>query len=241
MAEIEYGTRFSNWLNKKFHEASLWPNDLYLVPYLHPIARELVAEFPAIQAEVDEILKRYDEFALFHSISPQESYISNDDGWRMFFFRAVGWNFKRNQAMAPTISRLLRKHRRSVVSAYISCLGPNKMLKPHFGPWAGILRMHLGVRVPHGCRLAVKKPGGNWVAKPWKEGACILFDDTNEHFAFNNSDEVRAVLFLDIVRPMRFPWNFIAAALMAVGRLSPDILSRWRRHRAWERSFFKGD
>ena len=40
----------------------------------------------------------------------------------------------------------------------------------------------------------------------WKNGEGIIFNDNYLHEAFNESDQVRVVLFLDVVR--RFPWWF---------------------------------
>ena len=37
----------------------------------------------------------------------------------------------------------------------------------------------------------------------WKNGEGVVFDDTYMHEAFNDSDRVRVVLFLDVRRKMR--------------------------------------
>jgi ornithine lipid ester-linked acyl 2-hydroxylase len=134
-------------LKKHFHKHSLLGDKKYFDPYLVPVAKELEDSFPLIQAELKAILKRYDEFANFQDISPDQTYISNDDRWRMFFFKAANVNFGRNQEFAPELFKILNRHR-EVISAYISVLGPRKMLMPHQGPWSGVLRMHLGVVIP---------------------------------------------------------------------------------------------
>ena len=36
----------------------------------------------------------------------------------------------------------------------------------------------------------------------WSEGECVLFDDTYEHEVHNDTAEYRAVLFVDVDRPM---------------------------------------
>jgi hypothetical protein len=50
--------------------------------------------------------------------------------------------------------------------------------------------------VPDGCALQV----GSEVRR-WHEGKCLVFDDTVEHSAWNNSTESRIVLLVDFVRP----------------------------------------
>ena len=98
-------------LKKHFHKHSLLGDKKYFDPYLIPVAKELEDSFPLIQAELKAILKRYDEFANFQDISPDQTYISNDDRWRMFFFKAANVNFGRNQEFAPELFKILNRHK----------------------------------------------------------------------------------------------------------------------------------
>jgi aspartyl/asparaginyl beta-hydroxylase (cupin superfamily) len=38
--------------------------------------------------------------------------------------------------------------------------------------------------------------------REWKEGQCWAFDDTIEHEAWNNSDQPRTILILDVWNPL---------------------------------------
>ena len=221
-------------LKKPFHKHSLLGDKKFFDAYSMPLAKELESNFPAIQAELKNILKRYDDFAPFQSISPDQTYISNDDKWRMFFFKAAGVNFGRNKQFAPETFKILDKHK-DVISAYISVLGPKKMLMPHEGPWSGILRMHLGVVIP-GNKECVLVNGGE--EYHWEEGKVVLFDDTYEHIAVNQTDEIRAILFLDIMRPLPQPWNFINWSILKLSILFPYIWVPYLRHRRWEKKFY---
>jgi ornithine lipid ester-linked acyl 2-hydroxylase len=222
-------------LKKPFHKHSLWGDKKFYDPQLHPITQELESNFPAIQAEVKELLKRYDEFANFQSISPDQTYISNDDRWRMFFFKAAGVSFGKNKQFCPIAMSIVDKHK-DVISAYISVLGPRKLLNPHEGPWSGILRMHLGVVVPEYQQCSLHNGGEVYF---WEEGKCVLFDDTYTHMALNDTDSIRAVLFLDIMRPLPQPWKFINYAILRLSILFPYIWIPYFRHKKWEKAFYK--
>jgi aspartate beta-hydroxylase len=50
--------------------------------------------------------------------------------------------------------------------------------------------------VPDGCAFRV----GNDV-RPWREGEAWVFDDTIEHEAWNDSDQHRMILMIDIWNP----------------------------------------
>lgn len=222
-------------LGKKLHEHSLLGDKRFFDPYVFPFAKELEDAYPEIRAEVEKILARFDDLAVFQDISPNQAYIPMNDKWRMFFYKAMGVHFKRNQEFSPAVAGIVRKYP-EICSAYISVLGPKSYLNPHKGPWSGILRMHLGTIIPKTgtCVLTVEGEEHRWV-----EGKTVLFDDTYEHMAFNTSDEPRAVVFLDIMRPLPQPWKFLNWLSLYLSLLTPYIISAYIKHRRWQQKFFR--
>ncbi|MGA7800188.1 MAG: aspartyl/asparaginyl beta-hydroxylase domain-containing protein, partial [Gammaproteobacteria bacterium] len=71
----------------------------------------------------------------------------------------------------------------------------------------------------------------------WREGGSLIFDDTYQHEAWNGTDKVRAVLFVDFVRPLRFPASLYNALLLWLIAVSPFVLGSAGRELAWERRF----
>lgn len=84
-----------------------------------------------------------------------------------------------------------------VKAALWSVLDAGTSLVEHRGPNAGVLRYHLGVDCPPGSELQV---GDTRV--PYRDGAGILFDDTERHAAWNRSAAPRVTLFCEIERPL---------------------------------------
>ena len=70
----------------------------------------------------------------------------------------------------------------------------------HTGMFNTRLICHLPLIVPPGCGFRV----GNQV-REWEVGKLLIFDDTIEHEAWNDSDEDRVVLIFDIWRPELSP------------------------------------
>jgi beta-hydroxylase len=68
----------------------------------------------------------------------------------------------------------------------------------------------------------------------WKEGESFIFDDTREHEVWNDSDAVRVVLFVDVLRPMRFPGNAIIRAILWVFDRSPWVGGVVSNYQQWE-------
>jgi aspartyl/asparaginyl beta-hydroxylase (cupin superfamily) len=81
-------------------------------------------------------------------------------------------------------------------TAMFSLLKAGARIAPHTGMFNTRLVCHLPLIVPPGCRFRV----GNDV-REWEEGRLMIFDDTIEHEAWNDSQEDRVVLIFDIWRP----------------------------------------
>jgi aspartyl/asparaginyl beta-hydroxylase (cupin superfamily) len=73
----------------------------------------------------------------------------------------------------------------------------------------------------------------------WKEGELVLFDDTFDHMAINNTDSPRAILFLDIMRPLPQPWKFFNWMCRWISLCTPYIVSAYFRHKKWEERFYR--
>lgn len=82
-------------------------------------------------------------------------------------------------------------------SVLFSRLAPGARIEPHHGVVNSRLICHLPLVVPARCgELRV----GNY-SRAWREGELLIFDDSVEHEAWNESPEPRVVLLFDIWRP----------------------------------------
>ncbi len=79
---------------------------------------------------------------------------------------------------------------------FFSILKPGTHIPPHFGLTNYKLAVHLPLIVPADCAIRV----GN-ETRGWTEGQCLIFDDSFQHEAWNKSDELRAVLILEVWNP----------------------------------------
>lgn len=81
-------------------------------------------------------------------------------------------------------------------SAFFSMLKPHTRIPAHTGVTNTRAIIHLPLIVPEGCGFRV---GGE--IRPWIVGKPFAFDDTIEHEAWNDSDELRTVLIFDVWNP----------------------------------------
>jgi len=80
--------------------------------------------------------------------------------------------------------------------ALFSLLKPHTRIPAHVGASNVRLLTHLPLVVPPGCAFRV----GNTV-REWVPGKAWVFDDTIEHEAWNDSDQLRAIMIFDIWHP----------------------------------------
>ncbi|HEY7439663.1 MAG TPA: aspartyl/asparaginyl beta-hydroxylase domain-containing protein [Acidimicrobiia bacterium] len=194
----------------------------------------LEANWATMRKELDEVLTHRRHLPNFQDISTDQATITDDDRWKTFFLYGFGFRSDANCARCPETARLVASVP-GMQTAMFSILAPHKHIPDHCGPYKGVIRYHLGMKVPEQrdqCRIRV----GEEITS-WEEGQSLIFDDTYEHEVWNDTDEERVVLFLDVVRPLRFPMNVVNAIVLKAIAVSPFIADAKRRHDAWEHQF----
>lgn len=151
----------------------------------------------------DEFLEyARDNIVPFHKdVNSDVSTCDTYDGWKTLYLRV----FNRDTDVMkyfPLTSELINSAPACTL-AHCSVLSPGTVLEPHTGVYGGVLRYHLGLIVPKNpsdCFLYI-----DGTRLHWEEGKDIMFDDMYEHYAENNSNEYRVVLFLDIKKELKNP------------------------------------
>jgi beta-hydroxylase len=199
-------------------------------PWIAPIE----ASWTRVRAELDAVLERLDRVPNFQDIQLEQRAITLDDGWKTFFFYGYGREHEKNIARCPETHRLLTSIP-GLTSAFFSILKPKKRLRPHRGPYRGVLRYHLAVRVPKAAEACGIRVGDD--VRRWEEGKSLVFDDTHLHEAWNDSDEVRVVLFVDFERPLPPPLAILNRWTLKMIAHTPFVKNAVRRLEAWEDLF----
>lgn len=163
-----------------------------------PWIAEVEHYWPSIRQEVDCLLLALKDLPGFEQIQREQEVLTQDQRWRVFPFLAYGYEIDTNLRRCPSTAAALRKIP-GLKTAMFSILEPGKEIPPHRGPYAGVLRYHLAVKVSRSEACGINVGGEDMT---WQEGKSLLFDDSYEHFAWNRSDEDRVVLFVDIERPL---------------------------------------
>lgn len=163
-----------------------------------------------IRHELDEVMRQPERIPNYLDLSDDAKGLTEQTSWKSFFFYAYGEKVQANCNRCPRTVALLESID-GLKSGFFSIMLPGTHLLPHRGHFAGVLRYHLGLIIPDvaACRLRVAD-----TVVHWREGKSIIFDDTFEHEVWNDSSEVRVVLFVDFARPLPAPLATLNAILI---------------------------
>jgi beta-hydroxylase len=201
-----------------------------------PWAKKLEDNWRMIRTELDAILPFRDTLPNFQDICADVSRIQQDNDWKTFFLYAYGLTSEANCRKCAETARLL-KSIPGMKTAFFSILSPGKHIPPHRGPYNGVLRYHLGLRVPEP-RERVRIRIANEIVH-WEEGKSLIFDDAYNHEVWNDTDAIRAVLFVDFLRPVRFPASLLQRAVIKMATWTPFVRAGRDRHERWEKKFYR--
>ena len=193
-----------------------------------PWVETVEVNWRVIRKELDALLQHKEAIPNLQEVSPEQSPIAQGDSWKSFFLYGFGYRMDPNCARCPETAGIVSKIP-GLKMAMFSILAPKSHIPPHRGPYKGLLRYHLGLIIPapsSSCRIRVAEE-----VRSWQEGQSLIFDDSHDHEAWNDSDQTRVILFVDFLRPLPFPLS--ALNRFAVGRISkmPFVTDAARRLR----------
>ena len=229
---LKQGRRLIKQLQKLMGRYSLVGDHQFFPPEQFPWVAELEANSSVIRKELDTVLARQEYVPNHQDISPDQKHLTTGGNWKTFFFFAYGISAPGNCQRCPRTAELLKKVP-GAKTAFFSILAPHAHIPPHCGPYKGVIRYHLGLVVPKpedSCRLRVEDS-----VRHWEEGKSLLFDDTFQHEAWNDSDQTRVVLFMDVLRPLPFPISLLNSLVIKSIAVSPFIRDAKKNHEDWER------
>jgi aspartyl/asparaginyl beta-hydroxylase (cupin superfamily) len=166
---------------------------------IYPESIELEKRWNDIRGEFLKVWQSGAEIPRIYEIDSGQTRLTKDKGWSTLMLRAFGKDVDINMQLCPVTASLIKASERTV-TCFFSIIKPHKKITPHLGSFGGVLRYHLGLVVPKdrsNCWIQVDKEKYSW-----EEGKGIVFDDLYRHEVHNNTNELRVVLFVDVLKPL---------------------------------------
>jgi hypothetical protein len=174
---------------------------------LFPWLEELEAATPVIQAELQALLDAsFDDFAPYIAYPKgapvnQWGELNHSRKWTSLWLWRDGVKQQSVCDRCPRTAALLEslpmaRQNGFAPTAVFSALQPHTHIPAHTGSANVRLLTHLPLILPGPARFRV----GN-TTREWKMGEAWVFDDTIEHEAWNDADEMRVILIFDVWNP----------------------------------------
>jgi hypothetical protein len=181
----------------------------------HPVTRLLEAHYPEIRRELETaFLERPEQFEA--NFTP---YAYREEGWRTVNLYSYFLAYPRQRQRFPVTDAVVRRIP-GMCMCQIAVLKPKTRIKAHFGDTDAIMRFHLGIRVPGrmpelGIRVGREQ-------RCWEEGKVLAIQIARRHFAWNDTDEPRIALVVDVIRP-----EFESRRYEVAGKALAAIAMKW--------------
>jgi aspartyl/asparaginyl beta-hydroxylase (cupin superfamily) len=156
----------------------------------------LEARWEAMRIELEALLEHHERIPELHKLIPGRYSVAPE--WKTYFFYGFGRRFDRNCEECPETAAALGEVP-DLQTAFFSILPPRTRIPPHVGIYGGYLRYHLGLIVPEPERCGLRIVDQTL---HWSEGGSLIFCDQFRHEAWNDTEQFRAVLIVDVLRPL---------------------------------------
>jgi aspartyl/asparaginyl beta-hydroxylase (cupin superfamily) len=189
-------SHFPELREREFHPRSAFPWLDDLEAATGAIAEELEAVMAAERTELVPYIQ-YEE----HQPLSQWRELNRNRDWTAIHLIQNGVTVEANARHCPRTLEVLATLPQPAIpgsgpNAMFSLLAPHTHIPPHVGVSNARLVCHLPLIVPDGCWFRVGAE-----TRTWAHGEAIVFDDTIEHEAMNDSDALRVVLIFDVWHP----------------------------------------
>lgn len=224
------GKKLRPWFDDLQAKSSLVGNPPVFDPATFAFTAELERNWEAIRVEALKVLES-EEIPVLPDISPDHGRLGADRKWKSFFLYGYGYRVDANCEKCP-VTAAIASRVPGLNSAFFSILAPGARIPRHRGVTKSLVTCHLGLIVPkdwQAVRMAVHDEMVHW-----REGKCLVFDDTYFHEVWNETEETRVVLLVQFERPMKQPGRSIGRAFMGAVRRSPFVQEARKNFLAWQ-------
>lgn len=199
-----------------------------------PWIADVEAQGSVIRAEALHLLRHQGAIPPLNEISPDHARIGRDGKWRSFFLFGYGFRLDENCLRAPHTAQIVGRIP-DLNTAFFSILEPGAHIARHTGVTRGLITCHLGIVVPERAQDCHMQVGDAHTY--WQQDKILTFDDTLPHEVWNETDEVRCVLLIQVKRPLRLPGRWLSDAFLGIVRRTGFVRDARRNLGQWEHAY----
>lgn len=165
-------------------------------PFANPQSFDWATDIKQHSLQIKQELEKFLESNKLQSYF-NSSMVTKANSWKTISLKWWNLRISKHQKHFPFTTSLINKYP-SIVSCSFNLLEPHSKILPHKGDTNAIYRCHMGLSIPAGlpgCGFKVKGETRSWQNNEW-----LVFMDAFEHEAWNDTNENRYILVVDVIR-----------------------------------------
>lgn len=205
---------------REFHDRADFP----WLEQAEALTETITQELAVVASDPDAELVPYVQYAASEPLAQWRALNHNRD-WTAIHLLQRGAAIAPNAALCPQTMEFLGQMDQPWIpgcgaNAMFSMLAPQTAIPPHAGVANFRLLCHLPLIIPGKCWFRVGEQ-----VRDWQPGQAWVFDDSIEHEAMNETDQLRVIMIFDIWHPDLSPAEragiavAVEASALAVGAL----------------------
>jgi aspartyl/asparaginyl beta-hydroxylase (cupin superfamily) len=195
-----------------------------------PWVKRIESQWLVIREELMMLIHEHENSLVPYAIS---GLTSKPNQWRTFGLMFWTIKSRENCRKCPKTWELI-KSIPNVLAASFNLLEANTAIKPHHGDTNAIIRCHLGLQIPAPAPQCAFRVGSE--TRSWEEGKLHMFCDAHSHTSWNNTNQKRYILLIDVMRP-----EYAAQTKAICGRVLARLnLAVAYQRKEWLRQYFGG-
>lgn len=228
---VTNGGKMRGFFDRLIAPWSTIPNTPILDLAMFPGAEELEANWEIVRDEFLALQQSERALPPLADISPDHASIAEKTKWRAFFFYGYRMRVDKNCAKCPKTAALLDRFP-GLETAMFSVMSDGTYVPHHRGVTKATLKFHLPLILPRDMtQCFIEVDGQNY---RWSQGKMFIFDDCYRHAVTNKSGDERAILLLEVRRPLRWPGTWFADFFMWCVTASPFVQDARRNIHTWK-------
>ena len=188
------------------------------------------SQWTVIRDELTALLQEHENSLVPYAIA---ALTSKPNQWKTFGFMFWTIPSPENCKRCPKTWELIQTIP-NVLAASFNLLEAGTTIKPHRGDTNAIIRCHLGLSIPGPAPQCAFRVGTE--IRGWKDGEILMFCDAHPHTSWNNTDQKRYIMVIDIMRP-----EYAAQTKAICGQVLATLnLEVAYQRKEWLRRYFQG-
>ena len=190
-------------MDKEFNNDYIIDAELISNEQINNFNKEIQQNHDIIKKEIYKAIENNKYISMNNFDDNYNKLLHNNSNWKSIWVKYLN-NYVSTSDFLPTLTNISKKYK-DIIILNISIFPPNTHLEKHIGVSNSNYRYHYGITIPKGdVKLKILEKEYNW-----EERKGFVWNDNVIHEAWNNTNNIRIIIYADFLRNFSFFKNII--------------------------------